>query len=104
MPDARPEQTRIAWPQLADEQIALVLDDCEDLVEALFGVVEDDVPGHIILTFVENNPGEQPIALDHKTHALIRELEQRERDVRRAMVRSRRSREPSRASAADVPF
>jgi hypothetical protein len=56
------------------------------------------------LRYVENNPGEQLLALESKTDALIRELEQRERDVRKAMAQPRRSREPSRASVADVPF
>jgi hypothetical protein len=62
------------------------------------------VPRHIVLEYAEEHPDEVLVALDDKTDALIRELEQQERqahrDLRRGPPRRRHAPEP----LAEVPF
>jgi hypothetical protein len=63
---------------------------------------QDSVPGHRILQYAEEHPGEVLVAIDDKTDALIRELEQQER----AAHRSLRRRPPlhSLEQLVEVPF
>jgi DNA-directed RNA polymerase specialized sigma24 family protein len=66
---------------------------------------QDSVPGHRILKYAEEHPSVVLEAIDDKTDALIRELEQKERDAARVLRRG--PPRPSRYTPkqlAEVPF
>ena len=63
------------------------------------------MPRHIVLQYAEEHPGEVLVAIDDKTDALIRELQEQERQARRDLRRG-----PARPprytpeQLAEVPF
>ncbi|HEY3819943.1 MAG TPA: hypothetical protein VGL81_22415 [Polyangiaceae bacterium] len=45
------------------------------------------MPRHIVLQYAEEHPDEVLVAIDDKTDALIRELERKEREAARTLLR-----------------